>query len=121
MDKIEKTCIICPIGCNLIIEKDPESKAGYRVSGNKCNRGLQYAIEEMINPTRILTSTVKIRGVSNKMLPVRTDRAIPKDKLFQVMDVLKELEVELPIKAGDLIIENISNTNANLIASKSIA
>ena len=50
MDKIEKTCIICPIGCNLIIEKDPESKDGYRVSGNKCNRGLQYAIEEMINP-----------------------------------------------------------------------
>ena len=54
------------------------------------------------------------------MLPVRTDRAIPKGKLFQVMDVLKELEVGLPIKAGDLIIENISNTNANLIASKSI-
>lgn len=120
MDKIEKICIVCPIGCNLIIEKDSTSKDGYKVNGNKCNRGLKYAIEEMTNPTRVLTSTVKIKGISNNMLSVRTDRGIPKDKIFQVMDVIRGLEVELPVEVGDLILKNILNTNANLIATKSV-
>ncbi|CCQ95532.1 conserved hypothetical protein [[Clostridium] ultunense Esp] len=120
MGRLEKICILCPIGCNLIIEKDPTSKEGYKVSGNRCNRGFQYAIKEMTNPTRVLTSTVRIKGFSNSMLPVRTDVGIPKNKMLQIMDEIRYLEIETPINAGDIIAKNICNTNANLIATKSI-
>lgn len=121
MDSTAKVCIICPIGCNLVIEKDSTSKDGYKIKGNRCDRGIKYAINEMTNPTRILTSTVKIKGKPNTMLPVKTDMGIPKDKLFKAMDELKNIEVELPIGIGDIIIKNICNSNANLVATKSIS
>ena len=70
MDKIEKTCIICPIGCNLIIEKDPESKDGYRVSGNKCNRdyNMQLKNEQSYQNSYIYC---KNKGVSIKCCQYR--------------------------------------------------
>jgi CxxC motif-containing protein len=121
MEKIEKVCIVCPIGCNLTIEKDSKAPEGYKVTGNRCIRGEKYAISEMVNPTRVVTSTVKIKGVSDAMLPVKTQEAIPKGKMFDIINEIKSVEVELPIKRNDIIIENVCDTNINLIATKSIS
>lgn len=120
MEKIEKVCIVCPVGCNLTIEKDDNETEGYKITGNGCIRGKKYAISEMTNPTRIITSTVKIKGLRNIMVPVKTDIAVPKDKIFDIMNKIKSIEIELPIKRKDIIIKNICDTKANLIATKSI-
>ena len=119
MRTIEKVCIICPIGCNLTIEKD-DNKEDYKVTGNKCIRGKKYAINEMTNPTRVITSTVKIKGRENIMLPVKTQIAIPKNKMFEVIEKIKSIEIQLPIERNDIIIENIADTGVNLIATKSL-
>ena len=120
MEKIEKVCIVCPVGCNLTIEKDDNKTEGYKVTGNRCVRGEKYAISEMTNPTRVITSTVKIKGLKNTMLPVKTNIAVPKEKMFHIMNKIKSIEIKLPIKRKDIIVKNICDTEANLIATKSI-
>ncbi|MDZ7822044.1 MAG: DUF1667 domain-containing protein [Candidatus Marinimicrobia bacterium] len=56
--KKSMVCVVCPLGCKLSIER---TSGGYRVEGSKCKRGKEYAVREFTNPTRMLTSTVKIR------------------------------------------------------------
>lgn len=120
MEKKEMICIVCPIGCHITVEEDKNSSLGYSVLGNKCIRGQKYGIEELTNPTRVITSTVKIiNGLLNR-LPVKTNGAIPKYMNFDCMKVINEVEVESPIKMGDIIIKNILGTGIDLVASRSM-
>lgn len=102
------TCIMCPLGCSLEIEGDI-------VLGNECSLGEKYAIEELKNPKRILTTTVSTDG--SEMLPVRSDKTIPKKLIYLCMGQLAEKKVKLPVKKGQIIIKNILNTKVNIIAS----
>ncbi|WP_066507113.1 DUF1667 domain-containing protein [Abyssisolibacter fermentans] len=118
--KKEMICITCPMGCHLTVEDDKSSESGYKVSGNICKRGEKYAVEELTNPTRVITSTVKIENGILKRLPVKTDGAIPKDLNFKCMEEINKVVVNAPISVGDVIIENILNTGINLVASRSM-
>lgn len=120
MDKREMICIVCPIGCHLEITRDSENNEDYVVNGARCKRGKSYGIKELSNPTRLVTSTVKIRGGSLLRLPVRTDKEIPKDKIFECMKIINEIEVATPIDMGQIIAENILDTHVNIIASRSV-
>jgi CxxC motif-containing protein len=92
----------------------------YNVTGNKCPRGVDYAIKEMTNPTRMVTSTVKIKGGLLPRIPVRTSKPIPKEMIFKCMEVLNDVEVNRPVKAGDVIIKNIFDLDVDIIASRSM-
>ncbi|NLY45806.1 MAG: DUF1667 domain-containing protein [Tissierella sp.] len=113
-------CIVCPIGCHLEVIEDATSESGYIVKGHKCDKGRVYGIKEMINPTRLITSTVIIKGGNLPRLPVRTDKEIPKNKIFDCMKIINEIEVEAPIKMGDILVENILETGSNIVASRSL-
>lgn len=115
MTKKEMTCICCPIGCSLAVEKTDQ---GYTISGNKCPRGKKYAIEEMTEPKRIVTSTVKIKDGIYPVIPIKTSAAIAKEKIFAVMEIISEVEVNAPIKVGDVIVANVADTGVNIIATK---
>lgn len=117
---METICIVCPIGCRLSIIKDETSLDGYVVSGNQCKRGERYGILEMTNPTRVITSTIKINNTHLKRLPVKTNGAIPKDMNFKCMELINSLEIEAPIKVGEVIIKNILGTEIDLVASRSM-
>ncbi len=120
MENKELVCIVCPRGCRLTLIPDETSKGGYKVIGSGCNRGVDYGIKELTNPTRVLTSTVKIKGAAMRRLPVRTKGDIPKGKVFECMELLNHIEVCAPIKVGDIIVKNILDTGVDLIASKSM-
>lgn len=120
MKKREIICIVCPIGCHLEVIEDPTSESGYMVTGHQCDKGRIYGIKEMTNPTRLLTSTVKIKGGNLPRLPVRTDTEIPKSKIYDCMKIINEIEVEAPIKMGQIIVENILETESNIVASRSL-
>ena len=109
------TCICCPIGCALQVKK---TAAGFIVTGNKCPRGKQYAIAEMTAPNRIVTSTVAIIGALHPVISVKTEYPIPKDKIFAVMDLLSDVELQAPIHIGDVVVKNISATGVNVVATK---
>ncbi|WFA08381.1 DUF1667 domain-containing protein [Tissierella sp. Yu-01] len=120
MEKKEMVCIVCPIGCHLEIIVDAKSETGYTVSGSQCDRGKTYGIKELSNPTRLVTSTVKIIGGNLPRLPVRTDKEIPKDKIFECMKIINVSEIQAPVEMGQIIVENILGTNSNLVASRSL-
>ncbi|WP_432664550.1 DUF1667 domain-containing protein [Wukongibacter baidiensis] len=120
MDKKEMVCIVCPIGCHLTVTKDDGEPLGYSVTGNKCKRGIEYGIKELTNPTRVITSTVKIKNAHLRRLPVKTNGAIPKDLNFECMRLINSIEVVAPIKMGDVIVKNILGTGVDLVASRSM-
>lgn len=118
MAERELICISCPMGCRLTVKL--EGNEVISVTGNTCPRGEEYARKECTNPERILTSTVKINGAVHRVLPVITDREIPLGKLFEAMEAIRKVEVDAPVKEGDILIEDILGTGANVIASRSM-
>lgn len=97
------TCIVCPLGCELSVTlEDGKVQA---VSGNTCPRGKVYAENECISPMRTVTSTV--RCADGSMVAVKTDRAIPKDKMAECMQKINATLASLPISVGDVIIEDV--------------
>ena len=111
------TCISCPIGCT--VSYRIEDDGSISCPGNRCPRGKAYTESEMIDPRRIVTSTVDVTG-SNLRLPVKTAAPIPKDKIFLCMEDLRHLQVELPVHCGDILIMNTAETGIPIVAAKSL-
>lgn len=109
------TCVECPMGCK--IEVSVENGVAVSVKGNSCPRGKLYAENEVVRPLRVLTTTV--RAFSGEMIPVKTDRPVPRDEVFDLMKKINETHPTLPIKLGDILIENLYD-GVNLIATKTI-
>ena len=105
--------IVCPRGCRLNVDEK-----ALKVTGNFCNRGAIYGINEITNPVRVITSTVKIKNASLKRLPVKTSKAISKSLIFEVIKLLDDVEVTSPIHIGDVILKNILKTDVDIIACK---
>jgi CxxC motif-containing protein len=110
-------CIGCPVGCRLKVDK---VNGEFVVTGNNCPRGKEYAIEEMTAPKRIVTSTIKVIGGADPVIPVKTSEAIPKEKIFTIMEILANVEVTAPVNIGDVIVKNIADTGANVVATKKV-
>ena len=115
--KKEIICTVCPRGCRILAEGDGEKVLS--AEGYSCKRGLEYANTEYAHPVRILTTTVKIAGIQNDLLPVRSSQPIPKEKLFDCMETIRAMEVKLPVARYDVIIPNICGTGVDIIATKS--
>jgi len=114
----ELVCITCPIGCRLQIEM--ENNEILSVTGNTCPRGIVYAKQEMIDPQRVLTSTVRVSNSNAILCSVKSDRALPKNKLFDCMDAINRICIKAPVHIGDIIIENILDTGVNIVATMNI-
>ncbi|AYF54112.1 DUF1667 domain-containing protein [Clostridium botulinum C] len=115
----ELTCIGCPMGC--LLEVTIEDGKVVDVKGNSCLRGKTYAEKECTNPTRIVTSSVKVQGGEIAAVSVKTECDIPKDKIFKCVEELRGVTIPAPIKVGDVIVKDIVGTGVNIIATKSVA
>lgn len=112
----ELVCIVCPKGCRLQVDENKD----FSVTGNNCERGAEYGKQEISNPTRVVTSTVCAGGGTISRMPVKTDKNIPKGKIFEAMALLDELEVKAPFKAGDVVVPNLCGTGANFISTRGL-
>lgn len=112
------TCINCPVGCSLKVEMDGENVIC--VSGNTCRRGEIYARKEVTNPTRIVTSTVKVVNGTSGTVSVKTKEDIPKEKIFVCVQALRGIEVQAPVHIGDLILENVAGTGVDIVATRNV-
>lgn len=110
-------CTICPLSCEVELLFDKEV---IEVRGNKCPRGKRYAIKEHESPERTLTTTLRVEEGAYPLLPVRTDRPIPKELLLPAMRHIQGLRVQAPIVMGDVILPHLLQTEANLVASRSL-
>ena len=107
-------CIVCPRGCHLSVDDN------LNVSGNSCPRGEQYAINEVKNPTRTITSTVAIASKELERLPVMTSSPIPKGMIFKVMEEIDKVRAKAPVRIGDVIIPDVLGTGSDIVATRNI-
>ncbi len=115
MTKKVVTCTLCPEGCKIYVEIEKEK---IKVIGNTCKQGKEYAIQEVKDPRRILTTTIKIQDSTQKMLPVRSQKEIPKKLLKECVKKVSELKIKAPVKCGQIVCKNILDTGIDIVATR---
>lgn len=118
MEKRNLICIGCPMGCPLVVTMDHGEVVS--VEGNTCKRGAVYGKKEVTNPTRIVTSTVRVTGGSISVVSVKTREDIPKEKIFDCIKALQEIEVAAPVNIGDVVLRDVAGTGVDVVATKNV-
>lgn len=109
----ELTCIVCPNGCHLTVDEN------LSVTGNRCPRGIDYAVSEMTHPVRMVTSTVKVLGGECRT-SVRTSVPVSKELIPEVMEVIRRLCVTAPVKRGQILASNVCGTHADIVVTRAV-
>ncbi len=125
------TCVVCPMSCRLVVDRTGEDEIS--VSGNRCPRGAVYAREELLSPKRVVTATCRARGDAHssrepstvvsepvRRIPCRTSSPFPKELVNKLLSEIYDLEVALPVKRGQVLIENAFDTGIDVIATRTI-
>lgn len=124
IETLRFNCTTCPSECLLTVEVERDANGTVvevrSVTGNRCPRGDKFAHQELTCPIRVLTTTVAVSGGDEVLLPVRTAEAIPLALHAQAMNFIRGLVVNAPIRMGDIVLDNLLDTNINLIASMDI-
>jgi len=118
MEVRELICIGCPMGCSLKVEL--VQGQALKVTGKTCRRGEGYAKKEVSHPARTVTSSVKVEGGTQKVVSVKTKEDIPKEKIFDVIKRLKDVEVQAPVYIGDVIVGNAAGTGVDIVATRTV-
>ena len=111
------TCIVCPQGCNLEVWYN-ENNEVKEIKGYACKRGLEYGWNESTNPVRMLTTTVRIDGGKLPVIPVRSSKPLPKDLLFECMNIIRKVRLKAPVSSGEVVVENILNTGVDIVTTR---
>ncbi len=117
MDKVI-TCINCPVGCRMTVTLSDSGEV-VSVSGNTCPRGDRYARQECTRPMRVITAVLPVQG-SRVPLSVKTASPIPREMIPQIMAELSQVHPVLPIRSGDVVVENILNTGVHIVATRTL-
>jgi CxxC motif-containing protein/thioredoxin reductase len=104
------TCILCPNGCEI----------DYDLNGGMCGKGPEYVKNEILDPKRTLTSSVKVAGGSIPLVSVKTTGTIPKDRIREAAAAVSRLAVEAPVALGQIIAKDFLETGVDLIATKAV-
>ncbi len=112
------TCIGCPIGCMLDVTMISENEI--IVEGNLCAIGDRYGKKEIVNPVRMVTSTVFVENGAGPVVSVKTDKEIDKHRIIDLVKELSDVVVKAPVHIGDVLVENILGTDVNMIATSEV-
>ncbi len=115
----ELICIKCPLGCPLVVEY--RDNKIIKVTGNSCLNGISYAEKEMFNPTRILTTSIKINDSYDSVVPVKSNKEIPIDLITKFVKKLKSTEVNAPIKIGEVVLNDYLGLNIDIVTTKEMS
>ena len=110
----ELICIVCPNGCHLQVDEEN----GFQVTGNACPKGEEYGRNELLHPTRVLTGTVRLHGGPLPRCPVKTNGAIPKEKLLDAARALCGVDIAAPVRRGDVVLADVCGTGVDVVAAR---
>lgn len=116
-EQIELICVNCPKGCKLDITKEGDTFVKITAG---CKRGKDYARQELTDPRRMVASTVKVKGGIHPLVPVATSSPFPKPRIQELLAELRKVEVEAPVKMGQILLDSALGTDINIIASRSM-
>ena len=112
----ELICINCPLGCHLSV--DDNDLSNVKVTGNTCPRGVTYAVSEVTAPKRMVTSSVPVVGSTVTRVSVKTSAPIPKNKIFDCLKEIKSIRATAPVKIGDVLLANVCDSGADIVATR---
>ncbi|PLV60165.1 DUF1667 domain-containing protein [Thermotoga sp. KOL6] len=112
-------CVQCPIGCKIKVELTDDGHIK-SITGNKCPRGLEYAKDEIQDPKRVVPTSIRVLNGELPLASVKTDKPIPKRFIPELMKIVKEVKVEAPVKAGDVVLKDLFGTGANLVVTRTV-
>lgn len=110
-------CVECPLGCRLEVEEDMDGHI-VDVRGYACRKGKTFAVSEHTDPRRMVTTTVAVDGGLWPRLPVRTTTAVPTDRVWAVVELLRRVSVESPVRMGEVVFADIAGTGVDVVASR---
>lgn len=116
--KKNMVCILCPNGCEMMVEMNDVGDV--KIIGAQCLRGRKYATDELLQPTRTLTTSVQVLHGRLPLVSVRTSAPIPKEQLQEAMAVLKKIKVTAPIICSQVLFENFLGLGVNVITTKDV-
>ncbi len=114
----EIICTVCPMGCHIRVSGEGDRIDS--IEGFTCKRGETYGRNEFSHPVRILTSTVKLSGGEETLLPVRSEKPVPKELVQAIVAELKKVEAAAPVKRHDVIVPNVLGTGVDIISSDTV-
>jgi len=114
---MEMICVSCPVGCVINAEKISEEVV---VIGNQCPAGVDYAYEEMTNPTRNIATSVRVLGGEIPMLSVKTSRPIPKAVIMDAVKAIHQVKMNAPVAIGDIVLANVVGTGVDIVATRQV-
>jgi len=124
------TCIICPVGCEIEVttrdsfgfpDKRPdEEPAVLEINGANCERGKTYVENELKNPQRIVTSSVRVSGGNMPIVSVRLSAPVPRDRMMDVIEELRHISIEAPAKIGQVVVKNILGSGSDVLVTKQV-
>lgn len=117
--QVEITCISCPMGCDVELEVDDNDEI-VEMEGATCPAGEKYVENEYYNPTRILPTTARVKNGVLPLVPVKSEEPIPKELLEKTMEEIAKVELEAPVKLGDIVIEDVLDTGINIVATRDL-
>jgi CxxC motif-containing protein len=117
-EKRHFVCVVCPIGCEIDVVH--EGRRIISMEGNKCEKSTEFVTQELIEPMRILTSTVRIQGARWAVVPVRSDKAVPKRLFPRIMKQLRRVRLQAPVSMLDVVVKDVLDTGANIIATRTM-
>lgn len=118
----EFTCVVCPNGCQISAEYTVESGvvSVNKISGNTCPRGEEYVKQEIIDPRRTVATSVLVLNGELPLVSVRTTKAIPKNRIFDVMNEIHKYHISAPAVAGTVLIKNILGLDSDVVITKNV-
>lgn len=117
LEPAEIICVACPKGCRLDILRE---EGEILVSNAGCKRGKEYAVEEINDPRRMVASTIRVKNGFHPLVPVYTEAPFPKGKIRDLLHELRGVQINAPVKTGQVIIKNALSTGINIIASRDL-
>lgn len=117
--KKELICIRCPKGCRMTVTGNEDETL--TVTGNTCRRGEEYALQEVTNPMRIVTTVVRVKNGRQPVVSVKTNGDIPKGKMMECIELLKDVELEAPVRIGDVVYRNAAGTGVDIVVTKDVS
>jgi CxxC motif-containing protein len=112
------TCVLCPVGCELEVRGDAAGEL--EIQGNQCDKGVPFALEEVLRPKRNLATSIPIGGTAEKMVSVRLSGPVPREMIFPILAEIARLRPEAPVRRGQVLIADVLGTGVDVIATRTV-
>lgn len=120
VDAVDRlTCVLCPVGCELEARRDEAGEL--QVQGSQCDKGIPFAVEEILHPVRNLATSVPVKGTAARMVSVRLSGPVPRDMIFPILAEIFRLRPEAPVRRGQVLIADVLGTGVDVLATRTVS